>query len=111
MLTVLHRRNHVLDVQRAVGEYGNRVDVPCEHKLFERVVRRRAIVDLHEYLPPVLAEVADGLDDAIRMLVPLEGGSEASSDDADADLPRRGVHRYCTLWKRHGSRKSQAAML
>ena len=111
MLAVFHRLDGMLHVKRAVGKNSNSVDVFGQHQLFERVVGRGAIINLHQSLAPVLAKVAYSPDLAVRMFVPLKRCAETASDYADANLPGVGVDRNRSLRNRHGSRKSKTAML
>jgi len=45
------------------------------------------------------------------MLVPLKRRPEATPNNADADLLRRGTNRHRALWKRHRSGHSTTGLL
>ena len=101
----------MLYVEGPVREQSDRVNIPGEHQLFERVVSPGAIVHLHQSLPPILAQITNGLHNAIRMLVPLKRSPETTPDNTNANLLRGGVDRYRALWKRHGARKGITGLL
>ena len=111
VLAVFHRLDGVLHVKWAIGKNSDSVDVFGEHKFFERIVCFGAIIDLHESLAPVLAQVTDCPDLAVRMFVPLKRSAESSSDDADTNLLRSGIDCDRALRNRHGSRKGQTTVL
>ncbi len=71
------------------GEDSHRLDLRIEHQFLERLVCLVALVDLLQMSTAVRSQVADRMDDAVGIQMPLKRRPETSPDDADADLPIR----------------------
>ena len=78
------------DMREVVGraaEDGDSVQIFASAKhLFQRVVGGVAAISLAEPLAAICAQISHCGDRAVRMLVPVELGSESSTDHVDAAL-------------------------
>ena len=110
VLAMLHHLGDVLDVIGRLGEDRHGVDVLIQHQFFERLVRLGALVDLHEPFAALGPQVADRLDDAVGVLVPLEIRAEPAADDADPDLLRRRVDRQGGIQRHRRARDNRASL-
>ncbi|GAJ17780.1 unnamed protein product [marine sediment metagenome] len=111
MLAVLHRFDGVLNVIWRFGKDGYCVNVFIKHQLLEGIVRFFAVVGFYQSLASFWAQVADGLDDAVRVLVPLEAAPEPAAYDADADLFWGGIDGCCGLQSEAHAGQSSTTVL
>jgi len=79
-------KERVPDMLRRRGGQEDGLDLGVLNELLQRRVGFGTPVGLLQSSAAVRTEVAHGLDDAIGMLVELEGRAEAAPNDADADL-------------------------
>ena len=85
MLSVFHAIDDMPGVVGGFRKYAHRVDGGVLNKLFQRLISLFTAVFLLQPFAPFGNEVADRLDDAIRVFVPVEREAKASPHNPDAD--------------------------